>query len=197
MENHELDSLNLKKSEEQSSVEKNDLSVLNLKKQKEEPKIYNNLDGTGVTSLRFISSIMIVTGVILCFVGIILIADAKSYEPEKRYMGFACIYIAISCFVVSPIYKVLAIIGEAAKIFKDKNTPANTQNNIQSTEENVSPKKEQNSFGLKVGDKVQHKTRYTDKIMIVGFVNTDGSCFCTNENGKTYGTFNADELMKV
>lgn len=77
------------------------------------------------------------------------------------------------------------------------NTPANTQNNIQSTEENVSPKKEQNSFGLKVGDKVQHKTRYTDKIMIVGYVNTDGSCFCTNEKGKTYGTFNAEELTKV
>lgn len=77
------------------------------------------------------------------------------------------------------------------------NIPTNAQNRILSTEENASSKKEQNSFGLKVGDKVQHKTRYTDKIMIVGYVNTDGSCFCTNEKGKTYGTFNADELMKV
>lgn len=122
MENQELDALNLKKSEEQqSNNEKKDLNVLNLKEQKEN-KSYDNLEGTGVKPLRIISGILIVLGVILCLVGFIQIADASSYHPKRTYMGLACIYLAISCFIVSPIYKVLATIGEAAKIFKDKNT---------------------------------------------------------------------------
>lgn len=121
MENQELDALNLKKNEEQPSEPKKDLGVLNLKEQKE-TKTYDNLDGTGVKPLRVISGILIVIGVILCIVGFVLIANARSYEPEKTYIGIVCFYIAISCFLISPIYNVLATIGEAAKIFKDKNT---------------------------------------------------------------------------
>lgn len=121
MESQELDALNLKKNEEQSSIPKKDLGVLNLKEQKEN-KSYNNLEGTGVKPLRVISVILIVIGVILCIVGFVQIMDASSYHPERTYIGLTCFYLAISCFVASPIYKVLAIIGEAAKIYKDKNT---------------------------------------------------------------------------
>lgn len=121
MDTQDLNALNLNKAEEQASNEKKDLGVLNLKEQKE-IKSYDNLEGTGVKSLRVISGILIVLGVILCFVGIVQIADASSYHPERTYVGFVCIYMAISCFVVSPLYRVLATIGEAAKIFKDKNT---------------------------------------------------------------------------
>ena len=121
MNNQELDVLNLKKNEEKSSNEKKDSDVLNLKEQKEN-KSYENLEGTGVKTLRVISAILFVLGVIICFIGIIQIADASSSHPERTYIGLAFIYIAISCFVVSPIYKVLATIGEAAKIYKDKNT---------------------------------------------------------------------------
>lgn len=120
MDKQELDSLHLKKNEEQSSSKKKDLDVLNLKEQKE-PKSYDNLEGTGVKSLRIISGILIVLGVILCIIGIIQLADASSYHPERAYIGYTCFYLAISCFVVSPIYKVLATIGEAAKMFIDKN----------------------------------------------------------------------------
>ena len=121
MEKQGLDVLNLKNSEEMSNNKKDDLNVLNLKEQKEN-KSYVNLNGTGVKPLRVISAILIILGVILCFVGIVQIADASSYHPERTYIGLVCIYIAISCFVVSPIYVVLATIGEAAKIYKDKNT---------------------------------------------------------------------------
>ena len=121
MDTQDLNALNLKKAEEQASNEKKDLGVLNLKEQKE-TKSYDNLEGTGVKSLRVISGILIVLGVIFCFVGIVLIADAGSYHPERTYIGLVFIYIAISCFVVSPLYRVLATIGEAAKIFIDKNT---------------------------------------------------------------------------
>lgn len=121
METQDLDVLKLRMNEEKSSNEKKDLDVLNLKEQKEN-KSYNNLEGTGVESLRLISRILIVLGVTLLVVGFIQLGNATSYHPEKTYIGFVCIYIAISCFVVSPIYKVLATIGEAAKIYKDKNT---------------------------------------------------------------------------
>lgn len=121
MDNQELDALNLKKDEGQSSNEKKDLNVLNLKKQ-EETKSYDNLEGTGVKPLRVISGILIVLGVVLCIVGIVQIADGSSYHPERTYIGFTCIYLAVSCFLISPIYKVLATIGEAAKIYRDKNT---------------------------------------------------------------------------
>lgn len=121
MDTQDLGVLNLKKDEEQTSETKKDLGVLNLKEQKEN-KSYGNLSGTGVKPLRVISTILIVLGVILCLVGIVQIADASSYHPERTYIGLACIYVAISCFVASPIYLVLATIGEAAKIFKDKNT---------------------------------------------------------------------------
>ena len=121
MEKQELDVLNLKTSEEMSNEKKEDLGVLNLKEQKEN-KSYNNLEGTGVKALRVISDILIVIGVILCIVGFVQIMDASSYHPERTYIGLTCLYLAISCFVASPIYKVLATIGEAAKIYKDKNT---------------------------------------------------------------------------
>lgn len=120
METQDLDVLNLKKDVEQSSDTKKDLGILNLKEQKENES-YGNLNGTGVTPLRIISFILIALGVVLCFGGIVLIASASDYHPEKGYIGLVCIYIAISCFVVSPIYLVLATIGEAAKIYKDKN----------------------------------------------------------------------------
>ena len=58
---------------------------------------------------------------ILGIAGIVQIADASSYHPERMYMGMVCFYIAISCFVLSPVFKVLATIGEAAKIYSDKN----------------------------------------------------------------------------
>ena len=121
MVDQEFDALDLKKNEESLKDEKKDLNVLNLKKQ-EETKSYDKLEGTGVNALRAISGILIVLGVILCIVGIVQIADASSYHPERTYIGFTCIYLAISCFVISPIYKVLATIGEAAKIYRDKNT---------------------------------------------------------------------------
>jgi len=121
MEKQELEALNMKTSEEMANEKKGDLSVLNLKEQKEN-KSYDNLEGTGVKPLRVISGILIVIGVILCIVGIVQIADASSYHPERVYIGVACIYSAFACFVISPIYNVLATIGEAAKIYKDKNT---------------------------------------------------------------------------
>lgn len=121
MENQGLDALNLKNNEEKSSNVKSDLNVLNLKDQKEN-KSYDNLEGTGVKPLRVIAGILIALGVILSFVGIVQIVDASSYHPERTYLGLGCIYIAISCFVISPLYKVLATIGEAAKIYKDKNS---------------------------------------------------------------------------
>lgn len=122
MENQALDALNLKKNGEQNIEEKKDLSVLNLKEQKDN-KSYNNLEGTGVKPLRVIAGILIAMGIIFCIVAFIEIADSSSYHSEKLYIGFVCIYVAISCFVVSPIYLVLATIGEAAKIYKDKNDP--------------------------------------------------------------------------
>ena len=120
MENQKLDALNLKKDEGQSNNEKKDLNVLNLKKQ-EETKSYDNLEGTGVKPLRVISAILIVLGVILCIVGIVQITNGSSYHPERTYLGIVCFYIAISCFIFSPVFKVLATIGEAAKIYSDKN----------------------------------------------------------------------------
>ena len=120
MENKELDALNLKSNEGKTNEENNDLKVLNLKKQ-EETKSYDSLEGTGVKAMRIISNILIALGCILLFVGIVQIADSSSYHPERQYIGLVCIYGAISCFVTSPLYKVLATIGEAAKIFKDKN----------------------------------------------------------------------------
>lgn len=120
MENQVLDALNMKKNEEHSSAPKKDLDALNLKEQKEN-KSYNNLEGTGVKPLRVISVILIVIGVILCIVGFVQIMDASSYHPERTYFGLTSFYLAISCFVASPIYMVLATIGEAAKIYIDKN----------------------------------------------------------------------------
>lgn len=120
MENQKLDALNLKKDEGQSNNEKKDLNVLNLKEQ-EETKSYDKLEGTGVNALRTISGILIVLGVILCIAGVVQIADASSYHPERTYLGIVCFYIAISCFIFSPVFKVLATIGEAAKIYSDKN----------------------------------------------------------------------------
>lgn len=120
MENQKLDALNLKKDEGQSNNEKKDLNVLNLKEQ-EETKSYDKLEGTGVNALRTISGILIVLGVILCIAGVFQIADASSYHPERTYLGIVCFYIAISCFIFSPVFKVLATIGEAAKIYSDKN----------------------------------------------------------------------------
>lgn len=101
-------------------MENNDLSVLNLKEQKNNND-YKNLEGTGVKALRVISAILIILGVLLCIVGIVQIAESSSYHPERTYAGLICFYIAISCFVISPLYRVLATIGEAAKIYKDKN----------------------------------------------------------------------------
>ena len=120
MVNQKFDSLELDKNEEGKDGKK-DLNVLNLKEQ-EETKSYDKLEGTGVNALRTISGILIALGVILCIAGIVQIADSSSYHPERAYIGFTCIYLAISCFVISPIYKVLATIGEAAKIYKDNNT---------------------------------------------------------------------------
>lgn len=119
MVNQEFDALDLKKNEEGKDGKK-DLNVLNLKEQ-EETKSYDKLEGTGVNALRTISGILIALGVILCIAGIVQIADSSSYHPERAYIGFTCIYLAVSCFVISPIYKVLATIGEAAKIYSDKN----------------------------------------------------------------------------
>lgn len=119
MVDQKFDGLDLANNEERKDGKK-DLNVLNLKEQ-EEAKSYDKLEGTGVKSLRAISGILIVLGVILSIVGIVKIADDSSYHPERAYIGFTCIYLAVSCFVISPIYKVLATIGEAAKIYKDKN----------------------------------------------------------------------------
>jgi hypothetical protein len=116
-----FDALDINKNEESLKDGKKDLNVLNLKEQKQ-TKSYDKLEGTGVNALRTISGILIVLGVILSIAGIIQIADGSSYHPERTYMGMACFYIAVSCFVLSPVFKVLATIGEAAKIYKDKNT---------------------------------------------------------------------------
>ena len=120
MEIQDLDILNLQKDEKKTSEENKDLNVLNLKKQ-EETMSYNNLEGTGVKPMRIISYILIALGFIYIFVGIILIANSSSYHYEREYLGYAFICASISCFLISPIYKVLATIGEAAQIYKDKN----------------------------------------------------------------------------
>lgn len=120
MENQELKDLNLKNTEEIVG-KSNDLGVLNLK-EPEKSEGYENLSGTGVKPLRVISTLLIVLGVILCIAGIAQIADSSSYHPEREYIGTICISAAITCFVTSPIYLVMATIGEAAKIYKDKNT---------------------------------------------------------------------------
>ena len=119
MENKELDVLNLKKEEKKSEVEQ-DLAILNLKKQEKSEK-YDKLEGTGVESLRLLSTILIILGIVLCIIGIVQIADSNSYHPERAYIGSLCISAALSCFVFSPVLKVLATIGEAAKIYRDKN----------------------------------------------------------------------------
>ena len=120
MVNQKFDSLDLEKNEESLKDGKKDLNVLNLKEQ-EQTNGYDKLEGTGVNALRTISGILIVLGVILSIVGIVQIADASSYHPERMYMGMVCFYVAVSCFVLSPVFKVLATIGEAAKIYSDKN----------------------------------------------------------------------------
>lgn len=120
MVNQKFDSLDLEKNEESLKDGKKDLNVLNLKEQ-EQTNGYDKLEGTGVNALRTISGILIVLGVILSIVGIVQIADASSYHPERMYMGMVCFYVAVSCFVLSPVFKVLATIGEAAKIYSDRN----------------------------------------------------------------------------
>jgi hypothetical protein len=120
MVNQKFDSLDLEKNEESLKDGKKDLNVLNLKEQ-EQTKSYDKLDGTGVNALRTISGILIVLGVIMSIAGIVQIANEISYHPERMYMGMVCFYIAVSCFVLSPVFKVLATIGEAAKIYLDKN----------------------------------------------------------------------------
>lgn len=107
MENQELNVLNLKTEEGQLSKKKD-----------------NNVDlwGTGVKSLRVISTILIFIGIILCFVGLVQLSETSSYHPERGYIGVLCISSAISCFIMSPVFKVLATIGEAAKIYKDNNS---------------------------------------------------------------------------
>lgn len=119
MEINELDALNLKKEDKKNEVEK-DLSVLNLKKQ-ERPEKYSKLEGTGVESLRLLSTIVIILGLVLCIIGIVQILDSSHYHSERLYIGIFCISAALSCFIYSPIFKVLATIGEAAKIYRDKN----------------------------------------------------------------------------
>ena len=120
MVNQKFDSLDLEKNEESLKDGRKDLNVLNLKEQ-EQTKGYDKLEGTGVNALRTISGILIVLGVILSIAGIVQIADGSSYHPEKMYMGMVCFYVAVSCFVLSPVFKVLATIGEAAEIYSDKN----------------------------------------------------------------------------
>lgn len=52
-------------------------------------------------------------------------------------------------------------------------------------------------IGIKRGDKVRHTTYYTDRVMIVGEINYDGSCICLNEKGESFGTFSVDKLIKI
>ena len=119
MENKELDSLNVINEEKKNELEQ-DLAVLNLKKEEKSEK-YGKLEGTGVKSLRLLSTIVIILGIVLCIIGIVQIADSSSYHPERGYIGVLCISAALSCFISSPVFKVLATIGEAAKIYRDKN----------------------------------------------------------------------------
>ena len=119
MENNDLDILNINNAESPNES-KNDMDVLDLNEQ-EENASYENLEGTGVKALRIFSTILIVLGIILCLVGIYQLANTNSYHPEREYIGTLCILGAFSCFITSPVYKVLAIMGEAAKIYKDKN----------------------------------------------------------------------------
>ena len=119
MEDKELDALNLKKEDKKNEVEQ-DLAILNLKKQ-ERLENYGELEGTGVESLRLLSTIVIILGIVLCIIGIAQIVDSSSYHPERGYIGILCISAALSCFISSPVLKVLATIGEAAKIYRDKN----------------------------------------------------------------------------
>lgn len=120
MEQNELEILNINKNEEHTKEKEKDLDVLNLNEQ-DRTVSYGKLEGTGVKTLRIFSAILIVLGVILFLVGIFQIADSNSYHPERMNIGLLCISGALTFFVISPIYKVLAIIGEAAKIYKDKN----------------------------------------------------------------------------
>ena len=120
MENKNLEALNSKISEELGIKQNNELDVLKLKK-----KIRSNkeidLDGTGVKPLRLFAVILLVIGAVILLAGIINFIDSSSYRSERQYGGIICIYVAVSCFILSPILNVLATIGEAAKIYKEKN----------------------------------------------------------------------------
>ena len=102
-------------------MENNDLGVLNLK-QENNSKPYDKLDGTGVKTLRTIATIIVVLGVLLIPVAFLTMADASDYHPERMFYGIFELSSAIVCFVLSPVCRCLATIGEAAKIYKDKNS---------------------------------------------------------------------------
>ena len=120
MENENLEALNSKTSEELGMKRNNELDVLNLKKEDKSNKEID-LDGTGVKPLRFLAVILVVIGAVIFFAGIVNLIDSSSYHSERLYTGIICIYVAVSCFIISPILNVLATIGEAAKIYKEKN----------------------------------------------------------------------------
>lgn len=71
-----------------------------------------------------------------------------------------------------------------------QNNP-NDNDNME-TEAPVPPKEP-----LKKGDRVRHTTYYTDRVMIIGEINSDGSCMCLNEKGETFGTFSIEKLVKI
>lgn len=120
MENKNLETLNSKISKELGIKQNNELDVLNLKKKDKSNKEID-FGGTGVKPLRFFAVLILVIGAVIFLAGIINLMDSSRYNSEKLYGGIICIYVAVSFFILSPILNVLATIGEAAKIYKDKN----------------------------------------------------------------------------
>ena len=73
-----------------------------------------------------------------------------------------------------------------------KVTPTN-QSKSKDAEINTTHKTE----NLKVGDKVEHEQYSRDKIMFIGKINDDGSCYCVDENGIGIATYSIEKLNKV
>ena len=74
-------------------------------------------------------------------------------------------------------------------------TSQNNQNNVvenKDVETQVAPK-----VTLKKGDRVRHTTYYTDRVMIIGEIHSDGSCMCLDEKGEPFGTFSIEKLVKI
>ena len=75
-------------------------------------------------------------------------------------------------------------------------TSQNNSNNVVVNDSDETPATT-TKVTLKEGDRVRHTTYYTDRVMIIGEINSDGSCMCLDEKGETFGTFSIEKLVKI